>query len=89
MTDPSLVPSFYLKANHVVCDLVYRPLETDLLRMARRAGSKAIDGLGMLVHQGARSFEIWTGKQPPVEIMRQSLQVALSISPPREGAGAG
>ena len=54
----------------VVCDIVYKPLETHLLSQARAAGARCIDGLGMLVHQGAKSFEIWTGVQPPVDVMR-------------------
>jgi shikimate dehydrogenase len=51
-------------------DLVYNPLETTFLARARSAGAKAIDGLGMLVHQGALSFSRWTGEQAPVDVMR-------------------
>jgi shikimate dehydrogenase len=53
-------------------DLVYNPLETVFLARARAAGAPAIDGLGMLVHQGALSFSRWTGQQAPVEVMRQA-----------------
>ena len=52
----------------VAVDLTYR--ETAFLAAARRAGLVAIDGLGMLVHQGARSFTLWTGIAAPVEVMR-------------------
>ena len=52
-----------------VFDLVYNPQETKLLRQARRAGAQVIGGLGMLVHQGAAAFELWTGKKSPVEMM--------------------
>ena len=57
----------------VVLDIVYKPLETSLLSRARAAGARCIDGLGMLVHQGARAFEIWTGVKPPIEVMRQAV----------------
>lgn len=58
----------------VVLDIVYKPLRTRLLEQARAAGARALDGLGMLVHQGARSFEIWTGVQPPVDAMRRAIE---------------
>ena len=51
----------------MVVDLVYR--DTDLLLAARERGLGALDGLGMLVHQGARGLELWTGKTAPVELM--------------------
>ncbi len=54
----------------VVLDIVYNPLETLLLRQARQAGARPVDGLGMLARQGARAFAIWTGVEPPVEVMR-------------------
>jgi shikimate dehydrogenase len=57
----------------VVVDIVYKPLETRLLQQARAAGARAVDGLGMLVHQGARAFEIWTGVAPPVAAMRRAI----------------
>ena len=57
----------------VVLDIVYRPLRTRLLAQAEKAGARVVEGLGMFVHQGARAFEIWTGKQPPVADMRRAL----------------
>ncbi len=54
-----------------VCDIVYRPLETRLLRVAKKAGIQTVDGLGMLVHQGAKAFELWTGLEPDTKLMRQ------------------
>lgn len=66
-----------LPADLAVCDLVYRPLETKLLRQARSAGAATIDGLGMLIAQGALSFEMWTGRWPPVDAMRAACQAAL------------
>ena len=58
----------------VVLDIVYKPLRTRLLRQAEAAGAHTIDGLGMLVHQGARAFDIWTNVTAPVNEMRRALQ---------------
>ena len=54
-----------------VMDCIYNPLRTQLLRDAEKAGSQAINGLGMFVHQGAEQLRIWTGKEPPVALMRE------------------
>lgn len=62
-----------------ICDLVYNPLETKFLAQARAAGVPTIDGLGMLVHQGAYAFEQWTGHKPPVEVMRQACLTGLGM----------
>lgn len=61
----------------VVMDIVYAPLATRLLQAAAEAGCQTIDGLAMLLYQGAAQFELWTGQQAPVEVMRQSLLTAL------------
>lgn len=66
-----------LPSDVTVFDLVYNPLETKLLRQARRSGAEALDGLGMLVRQGALAFEMWTGVEAPVEIMRRTCERAL------------
>lgn len=57
----------------VVVDIVYKPLQTQLLQQAQAAGARPVDGLGMLVHQGVRAFEIWTGVTPPAHVMRDAL----------------
>ncbi len=57
-----------------VYDLVYQPAETRLLRQARETGCEAANGLGMLVQQGAGSFELWTGKKPDTQIMADALE---------------
>lgn len=57
----------YLPARAIVVDLTYR--DTDLLLAARARGLRTLDGLGMLVHQGAKALELWTGKPAPVELM--------------------
>ena len=63
------------RPDQVVCDLIYnRP--TELLARARAQGAIALDGLGMLVHQGARAFELWTGMAAPVEVMLEAIRAA-------------
>ena len=63
------------RPGQIVYDLIYnRP--TELLALARSQGAAAIDGLGMLVHQGARAFELWTGVAAPVEVMYQEIRDA-------------
>ena len=64
--------------HHVVVDLVYHPIETELLRLARSRGALAIDGLGMLVHQAALQQQIWTGLTPNVSDMYQAALQALA-----------
>lgn len=66
-----------LHSGMAVMDLVYRPLETALLRQARLAGARAVSGLEMLVWQGAVAFKHWTGQEAPVEVMRQACLRAL------------
>jgi shikimate dehydrogenase len=56
----------------LVYDLVYNPLETPLLRAAARAGARTLGGIHMLVYQGAASFELWTGRTAPVEVMLEA-----------------
>ncbi|MGP8071082.1 MAG: shikimate dehydrogenase [Candidatus Bathyarchaeia archaeon] len=67
------VPKKWLRSNQCVFDIVYRPVRTMLLRNAVIAGARTIDGLDMLVSQGACSFSIWTGKKAPVSEMRRSI----------------
>jgi shikimate dehydrogenase len=71
--DPAL-----LHAGQVVADLVYHPLRTPLLEAAVAAGARAVDGLGMLVHQAARQLAIWTGAEPPVAAMRAAALAELA-----------
>jgi shikimate dehydrogenase len=74
--DATPVPAELLRADLTVFDVVYNPLQTRLLREAKAAGAKTIDGLEMLVRQGAVSFEIWTAVKPPADVMREA---ALSL----------
>jgi len=66
-----------LRPGLLIFDLVYDPPETRLLREARSAGAETIDGLTMLVHQGAASFEIWTGVRAPVGVMMRAARERL------------
>lgn len=67
--------------NHqTVFDIVYNPPVTTLLRNARGAGAQTIDGLEMLLNQGAASFELWTGRSAPIMEMRSALSRELMIS---------
>jgi shikimate dehydrogenase len=65
---------FSLKQARAVYDMIYRPVETKLLAAAKAAGCKTANGLGMLLHQGAKAFEIWTGKTAPLDVMRRALE---------------
>jgi len=66
-----------LPGHWTVFDLLYNPAETRLLAQARAAGAATIGGLGMLVQQGALAFELWTGRKPPVTLMRAAAERAL------------
>jgi shikimate dehydrogenase len=72
-TDPVLVNESMLHKDLFVYDLIYNPAETKLLALARKAGARTCNGLGMLLYQGVLSFEIWTGKKAPEEQMRRAL----------------
>ena len=65
----------------VVSDIVYTPQETDLLARARASGLVAVDGLGMLMHQAALSFEMWFGVRPQVDAALRALLVEDLGSP--------
>lgn len=57
-----------------VYDLVYNPRQTKLMRQAKAAGCRTANGLGMLVHQGALAFELWTAVMPDVAVMREAIE---------------
>jgi shikimate dehydrogenase len=65
---------FTLRQARNVYDMVYRPAETPFLRAAKTAGCNAANGLGMLLYQGAKALEIWSGKTAPLEVMRRALK---------------
>ena len=64
-----------------VFDLVYRPRRTRLLSDAAERGCRVVEGVEMLLRQGARSFEMWTGRPAPVEAMRAAALRALEDEP--------
>lgn len=71
-TDACLIPdASFLHPDLIVSDIIYHPRETKLLKMAREAGCAAFNGMYMLLFQGAASFKCWTGKEMPVEIIRE------------------
>jgi shikimate 5-dehydrogenase len=72
--EPPPVEAARLHEGQFVFDTVY-PADTPLLLEARARGAGAAGGLGMLVHQGALSFALWTGVTPPVEVMRAAASV--------------
>ena len=65
--------------NLVVFDAVYNPNETGLLKQAIEAGAKPVYGIKMLLYQGAESFEIWTGKKAPIDVMQEALIKYLGL----------
>ena len=74
--DSRIVAPGLLHSRQAVFDIVYNR-QTDLLLDARAAGAVAVDGVMMLVHQGAKALEIWTGKRAPVQIMESAVREAL------------
>jgi shikimate dehydrogenase len=66
----TLVTADMLRPGVAVMDIVYKPPRTRLLQEAEKAGATVINGLGMLVHQAGLSFRIWTGREPPIGVMR-------------------
>jgi shikimate dehydrogenase len=67
-------PKFDISRAGFVYDMIYRPAQTPLLKLAKSRGCKTANGLGMLLYQGAKALEIWTGQPAPVQIMREALE---------------
>lgn len=78
----SPVPAGLLRTNQVVVDLVYEPRETPLVQAARQSGAVAVGGVGMLVHQAAHAFRLWTGHEPPLEVMSAAVLARLAHREP-------
>lgn len=70
-TSAALLEASMLRPGQCVFDIVYNPMETELLRRARRAGATAVEGVGMFVHQAALQFRLWTGHEAPVAVMER------------------
>ncbi len=75
------IPSEWLHKDLLVYDLIYNPIETRLLQAAREIGCKIMNGVLMLVHQGAISFRIWTGLEPPIKVMEEAVLAGLQRMP--------
>ncbi len=73
----SPLPAGLITKRHTVFDIVYAPHETALLKEASAAGCRAVHGIDMLLFQGARQFELWTGKEAPVDEMRCALTARI------------
>ncbi len=75
--DPLPIDPRILHPRLLVCDLIYNPPKTKLLTEAEKIGAKTLNGLGMLLYQGALAFAIWTGREAPIEIMARALEKEL------------
>lgn len=75
--DGSPLPAEAFRKGHMAYDLVYMYPETAFMRAAGGAGARTANGLGMLLHQGAHAFSIWTGRQADVRSMREALERAV------------
>lgn len=85
--DPSPVPQDWLRSGQIACDMIYRATTTPFVETARAAGAVAVDGLGMLVHQGAIAVDIWSESaqiRTPRDVMH-----AAALAKLREGFSEG
>lgn len=71
------VPFNLLNRGHVAVDLIYNPDRTAFMKLCEAAGCRVFNGIGMLLHQGVMAFELWTGRTPPLDVMREALQRCL------------
>lgn len=79
-TTQSLVQRNLLRPDLCVMEIVYQPRETKLIKDAKSVGAKVVEGVEMLIYQGAASFEIWTSQEAPIETMRHAALKKLSRS---------
>lgn len=77
-SDPELIPAGLLQPHHLVYDMVYSPRKTKLIRNAISTGARSANGISMLLHQGAISFETWFNREAPIDEMRKGLYDALN-----------
>lgn len=73
------IPRAAIRRGHLVCDLVYNPPLTPILKAAQAKKAKTLSGLGMLLYQGVIAFEIWTGKKAPVPAMKKALSEQIGL----------
>jgi shikimate dehydrogenase len=72
-TDPLPIAKDLILKKHLVCDLVYNPPDTALLKAVKARGANGLAGLGMLLYQGVIAFELWTNKKAPAPVMKSAL----------------
>jgi len=75
--DQCPIPENILEQGMVVMDIIYNPVETRLLKTAEARGCITISGMDMFIHQGAEQFRLWTGMDPPVQVMSKAVKEAL------------
>ncbi|WP_440952872.1 shikimate dehydrogenase [Methanococcoides sp. FTZ1] len=75
----TIVTADRMHSGLTVFDIVYNPLRTRLLLEAEAAGARPVTGIMMLVYQGAEAFRIWTGVEPPVDVMKKAVMEALKL----------
>ncbi len=76
-SDPLIINADLLKKVKYVYDMIYKPNPTKLLAAAKKRGCKISGGIGMLCHQGAKAFQMWTGKKPDINLMKQIVEEAV------------
>ena len=79
VNDEAIVDAGGMHENLVVFDAVYNPNETSLIKQVIKANAKPVYGIKMLLYQGAESFKIWTGQNPPVDVMEEALRNTLNL----------
>jgi len=75
--DPPLLDRRLLHKGLIVCDLIYNPSATPLIKDALKNGLTVMNGSGMLLHQGALAFRFWTGRKPPLNVMKKALEAKM------------
>lgn len=80
------LPAELIPAGAFVCDIVANPAETPLMTLARARGCRTLGGLPMLARQGARAFELWTGRDAPLDVMFATAYRAMGYAPPDRSA---
>ena len=78
--DKPLIDYDTIRPEMVVCDVIPNPPRTAFLKEAEKRGAKTIDGLGMLVNQGAIGFKLWTGLDAPVDVMKRALAKEFGVA---------
>ena len=78
--EPSVLPARLLRSELLVYDTVYGAGSVKFRQEVETAGARWSDGLGMLLHQGAEAFSLWTRQEAPLEVMRQALQSVFAVA---------